>query len=473
MTSPRRLLCFTISSSKLLVSKTDGGERKGRGMACAALAWLISACGPSPGSGLEATSPQSVSGKRVEDRPPIIDPKTSGPVSLAQLLAYADARAPSLSVARQRTKIGDAEVEGAETLVPYNPEVSVTAGGRTAGGVTRFEFGAELEQRLEIAGERGARIEAAERSRDARTAAMEVARWELHVTVHALYYKLLVRKRQLAAAAKLEVFTQTVRTVINKRVEAGEDSPLQTIVAKAELAKAAQVVIAAKQAHRETTLRLAAVSGWPASVKLEIRGKLGEAEPIVDGDSLTRRALKEHPSKRWLVAEVQAARARIEREDLEATPEPSIGVSYGREAEPGSVAHVWTGTLRMPIPIWQRNQVGRARARADLGVAKANQLAFERAISARIERAITRVNASAERVRVFGTDLLPAFEGNLDKLQRAFELGEVDILQLAQIQERILVTQRAALVALEDYYDALAALEGLTGVDLLSKGAKR
>lgn len=441
-------------------------------MAWASLALLIGACGPPPGSGLEATSPQSLSGESGDDGAPIVDPKTSGPVTLAQLLAYADARAPSLAVSRQRAKIGDAEVEGAEVLVPYNPQLGVTAGGRTAGGVTRFEFGAELQQRLEIAGERGARIEAAERSRDARAAAVEVARWELHVTVHALYYKLLVRKRQLAAAAKLEVFTKTVRTVIDKRVEAGEDSPLQTIVAKAELAKAAQVVIAAKQAHRETALRLAAVTGWPASVKLEVSGKLGKAEPIADGASLTQRALKEHPSKRWLVAEVRAAKARIEREDLEATPEPSIGVSYGREAEPGSVAHVWTGTLSMPIPIWQRNQAGRARARADLGVAKANQIAFERALAARIERAIIRVNAAAERVRVFGTDLLPAFEGNLDKLKRAFELGEVDVLQLAQIQERILVTQRAALVALEDYYDALAALEGLTGVDLLSEGAK-
>ena len=68
---------------------------------------------------------------------------------------------------------------------------------------------------------------------------------------------------------------------------------------------------------------------------------------------------------------------------------------------------------------------------------------------------------------------LPAFASNLDKLERAFELGEIDVLQLAQVQQRILVTQGAALRALEDYYDALAALEGLTGVDLMRRETTR
>lgn len=441
------------------------------------LALALAACGaPSRASQVpdESVDGAADDGARAPHEPhgEVVDPKTAGTVSLAQLLAYAHAHAPDLTVARQQAKIGDAEVEGAEMLVPYNPELGVTAGGRTQGGVTRFEFGAELEQRLEVAGERGARIEAAERSRDARRAAADVTSWEVHVMVHALYYKLLVRQRQLAAADKLEAFTKTVREVIDKRVEAGEDSPLQTIVARAELAKAAQLVITAKQNHRETALRLATVAGWPASVPLKVQGAVETPAPIDNGDELTQAALAQHPSRRWLALEVRAARARVEREDLEASPEPSIGVRYGREAEQGSVAHVWTGTLRIPLPVWQRNQVGRAQARAALGVAKANQQAFETALAARIAGAITRVNAAAERARLFGTDILPAFESNLDKLERAFELGEIDILQLAQIQERILVTQKAALDALEDYYDALALLEALTGVDLLGDEAK-
>ena len=59
-------------------------------------------------------------------------------------------------------------------------------------------------------------------------------------------------------------------------------------------------------------------------------------------------------------------------------------------------------------------------------------------------------------------------DANLAKLQRAFELGEIDVLELAQIQQRILVTQQDALAALDDYYRSLAVLEALSGVDTLS-----
>lgn len=434
----------------------------------------FTACGPAPGSGgtEHPTAPRAErneGGANVE----IVDPRSSGPVSLSQLLAYAGANAPALVVARQRAKVGDAEVEGAEVLVPYNPQLNINAGGRTSGGVTGFEFGVSLQQRIEIAGERGARIEAAERSRDARQASADVVAWEVHVMVHALYYRLLVRKKQLEAAEKLASFTKSVRETINKRVEAGEDSPLKTIVADAELAKASQLVIAARQAQRVTSLNLAEVVGWPTAVPLAVEGDTSPPAPITDASALTARALEEHPSKRWLVMEIRAAEARVEREDLEATPEPSIGINYDREAAVGgAAAHVWTGSLTFPIPLWQRNQAGRAQARAELGVAKARRSAFEVALGARIQAAAARVEAARERAQLFGSDLLPAFEDNLKKLKRAFELGEIDVLELAQIQERILVTQRAALRALEDYYAAVAALEGLSGVDLLTKGGE-
>jgi outer membrane protein TolC len=123
----------------------------------------------------------------------------------------------------------------------------------------------------------------------------------------------------------------------------------------------------------------------------------------------------------------------------------------------------------MPLPFFERNQAGRARVRAERDVARARQSAFERALAIRIIAGVARVQAADERLRIYGDEILPAFEANLDKLQRAFVLGEVDVLTLSQIQQRILLTQKDALDALEDYYDALAALEALSGVDVLAK----
>jgi cobalt-zinc-cadmium efflux system outer membrane protein len=403
-----------------------------------------------------------------EEAPEVdIDPATAGPLTMSELVGYAEAHGPAITVARRRAKRGDAEVEGAEMLNPYNPKLRVALGGRTIGDRTFLEIEGEVEQRFWIAGQRGARVEAAEASRDAKRASVDVVRWEQRALIHALYCKVLVRGAQLEAASKLSTFINGVQTVIDKRVEAGEESPLDAMVARAEIARGRQIFIAAKQARATTRLRLAEVIGWPAGVKLEVAGALPAPEPAPPLQKLITHAVDKHPSRKWLELEVRAASARVEQEDLEAWPDPTIGIGYGREAQVGGPAnHVWTGAVTVPIPIWARNQGARAAARAEVGVSKGKRAAFVRTVGSRLGAAHAKVDAAAERIEIYGENILPAFEQNLSKLQRAFELGEIDILQLAQIQQRILSVQRQSLRALEDYFDALAALEALSGMEL-------
>ena len=58
----------------------------------------------------------------------------------------------------------------------------------------------------------------------------------------------------------------------------------------------------------------------------------------------------------------------------------------------------------------------------------------------------------ASRIAAYGTEILPAFEGNLALLQRAFELGEVDLLQVLVARERLLI-----LIALDEILADLRA----------------
>lgn len=437
------------------------------------VALTMGGCATAP-VGARAQSPEpNSSGERddVATAAADIDPQTSGPLTLAKLLAFAEVNGPALVMAREEASVGDAEVAGAEVLIPYNPEVSISAGPRTSMGLVGFEFAAEVEQRFEIAGQRGARIEAAEHGRDARRARSDVTRWEQHALVHALYYKVLVREAQLAAAGKLARFTDSLQSVVDKRVAAGEESELEAVALRAELARVRGLVIDLQQARRVTELRLTEVVGWPGTVPLRVVGELPApaAPPPLAG--LVRHAVDEHPSKRWLALELRAASARVAREDLQAWPDPSLSFGYARESQLGPPAqHVWLGTLRVPLPIWERNQAGRTVARAEQRVARAELAAFERRVGSRIGAAHARVNAALGRVKLYQAAILPAFEQNLTKLRRAFELGEVDVLQLSQIQQQILEAQRAALLAIEDYFDAVAALEALSGVEVHPHG---
>src|SRR5690606_1039677 len=84
----------------------------------------------------------------------------------------------------------------------------------------------------------------------------------------------------------------------------------------------------------------------------------------------------------------------------------------------------------------------------------------------RMREAHERVRASAERAKVFEAEVLPTFETNLTLLDKAFELGEIDVLEVMVAQERFLRTEQEALRTFADYYAAWAALEAVVGAEL-------
>lgn len=105
-------------------------------------------------------------------------------------------------------------------------------------------------------------------------------------------------------------------------------------------------------------------------------------------------------------------------------------------------------------------------ARAEARIANAERVAFGSQLASRLEQNRTAVIAAAARVRTYGHEILPTFEENLRLIQRAFELGEIDILQVSVARELFLSIQTEALDAYTDYFQAIADLEASIGTDL-------
>ncbi|MBW2457730.1 MAG: TolC family protein [Deltaproteobacteria bacterium] len=399
------------------------------------------------------------------------DPATTERLSLGQLLAYANRHAPLIQVAQRRAAAGAAEVEAASPLLQDNPEVGLSAGGKTMNGNTWFQLEASVEQRFEIAGERGLRIEAAEQLEKLSGAQLDEARWEVHRQIHGLFSEALMAGEQLAAAARLLAFAEELRAIAEKRATAGDTPPFTELVARAEVAQARQAHTAARQQRDAVMLQLAEVAGWPTTKLPPLAGTLPPVRKAPPLPELLAKAQRHQPGQRSRALALSAAQAQARLEDREAWPEPALGFAYGREGEADGAAHVWVGTLSLPLPIWNRNQAGRARARANVEVARAERDAAASWLSARLVRAATAVDAAAERVTIYGEAIAPAFDRNLKLIRRAYDLGEIDIHRVSQIRERILSTQQQALAALADYHQAVASLEALLGTEVWSAEA--
>jgi cobalt-zinc-cadmium efflux system outer membrane protein len=398
------------------------------------------------------------------------DPARGASVSLGSILAFADRNSPILAIARAKTGRGDADVEAAKVLLQNNPELRAAFGPRWQADGVGYDVQASIEQRFEIAGERGQRIEAAEALRTLRKLELEEARWLVHRLVHSAYYAAIVARDRATAAAQVLEVTEGLLQIAKRRHAAGDISVIDVKLAENELAQARQAKISAQASYRAARFTLAELSGWPPSSSPQPSGQLEPPRDAPPTGRLLELALQHNPTLRTRGQAMREADARVDLADREAWPEPSLGVAYARESDPGSgtgvAANIGLVTLGIPLPLWQRNQGDRARARADAAVARAERGALDRTLAVQIARAADAVTAAAERVRAYGAEIIPAFENNLELLRRAFELGELDLLELMVARSRFLDVQRDALSAYADYHDAVSRIEELLGVEL-------
>lgn len=393
------------------------------------------------------------------------DPARGQPVQLEELLAWAHEHAPRVRVAEAAMARARAARAAADPVLPENPELGGAAGPRVTADGTGVDLEASLSQSFEIAGERGLRFDVADRMAERLRAERDGAHWRVHSRVHAGYHRALVERERLEAAGRLLDFEQRLLDIAERRVGAGDASPLVVRLTEGEVAQARQRHIAARERYQAVRLELAEVAGWPVAHPPVPAGTTETPRDLPPTERLTELMAAHQPALAVARARVQEARSRLALADREAWPEPTVGVSWHREGGPNAAEDVILGALTLPLPLWQRNQGPRAEARAELEIAEAELAALEQRLAARLARAAAAVTAAAERVEVYGAEILPSFERNLEMLRRAYELGEIDVLDVSVAVERFLRTQNDALDAQADYFGALADLEEAVGAD--------
>ena len=391
-----------------------------------------------------------------------------GEVSLRALLAFADRNAPALRVAARRMVLADAAREAARPLLHDNPSLELAAGPRLAGaGNSDYDLRAALEQPIEIGGERSARRAIAERTRAQLAGDLERTRLEVHRQL-ALSYRLAeVAAERSATAADVVQFSEQMLAVAQHRHDAGDVGVIDLRLAQIDAAQAQQAQLLAQQELRSAQLTLSELSGWPiASPPLPQPG-LEAPAALPSLESALSAARRRHPELLARRAAVAVAQAQLELEESEAWPTPRIGVELTREGNAaGPDNYVLLGTLALPLPFWQQNQDGRAHARAEAVVARAEEQATAGTLEARIARAHSELRSAAERVQLLATSVAAPLDDTLALLRKGFEAGQFPVYEVAVVRERASAARRDALAAYADYYRALAELEAAVGAPL-------
>ena len=391
-------------------------------------------------------------------------PAAEQPTTLEELLAYAELHSPMNLNARARLLRGQAAIDAAAPTFQSNPQLASQVGARSGGGGPEFEL--SLTQPLEMSGQQGLRRSAAHLvAATARSSADETA-WEVHRAVHNGWNEVVAAHLQVSLAKAVLASAEATAALWGKRAKAGEEPPLTLLVGQIEVAQARQGLLMAEATLTQTLIALQESAGWPIDKPLAIRGELPKLRPAPSLQELQQRALAGSPRLRSALAGVAQAEAQQRLEDRSAAPVPSFGIRYAQEAGGATSAHIVQATLGLALPVWNANRLERLRARAESAVAQVEQRTTERSVAFQLARSQAAVQAALARAEAAQSLLGASFEQQLQLLERAHQLGEVDALQVGQARSRLWQARQQAVSAHLDYARSLADLEAILGQEV-------
>ncbi len=387
------------------------------------------------------------------------------PLTSERAVELALERNPELAAVAADARAAGARLSGAELLLHSNPELSAGAGPRRNGAARSTDLEVSLSQRVEVFGQRGARIDVAQAERDAAEKRLAARRVAVAAEVRSAFARVLAADRLVALAREeIAVAREAVRAV-ERRLELGGTSQLEVNAARVEAGRAARAVAVATRRVSAARAELRTLLGSDAGTPFEVAGELPRPSGVgaLDADALGKRALEARADLVAARRELDAAEAEQRVAAREALPVPAIGARYSREEG----ADIVLGTLTFDVPLFNRNPAGRGVASARVARAQAELAAAERRIRADVLVAIARLETARDAAQAFEGEALASAEANVSLATRAYEAGKIGLAELLLIRRSAVEARRDHLEALEELAEAEAELARAVGSERL------
>jgi len=364
-------------------------------------------------------------------------------LSYERTLDLARQRSPDVVISKRRAGETRGALTGARVLVQQNPIIEGRVGPRTRGRqVVDHDVEIALDFPLEIYGQRGLRIDAAELAVGRAEILVEESSRRALVEALSAYYRALRAEAQVTWSNQQASLAEELLRITERRAAAGDVGDLDVRVTRVELARARRNARTAS-AERESALAALRIGlGLPAEQEVIIAGGLADARDRY-GDAQARRATEARPDVRAAEADVLTARAELDLEERLAWPNPALRLSYGREEG----ANVFLAGMAIPLSIFERNQGRIAQAEARVARSATERDFTQLRARTEAEAARRRYALALESLDGFEADAIPLLDENLRLAQRSYETGQTRLTELLTVRREALETRR-------EYFDA-------------------
>ena len=366
---------------------------------------------------------------------------------------------------RERDVIATERI-GARALLPANPVASATIGHRrddsaSVPPATGVEWGVRLEQMIEVAGQRGARMREADRALGVASEAERLARLDTRAEARAAYVSLQVARAQVEAAARRLALGDQLLQAARARVKAGAASDIELHLAEVERGRFEHEHVEAQLAVGEAERALRLVTGVGGDVSIEPSTPLTSPPPL-QGDLhvLVEHAIAARAERRVVKAAVAHVDASVSRLSRERAPNPTLYVD-AQSQQPGQL--YVGGGVALPLPLWRRNQGELARAHAERRRLEAEDSLLVREIEQQVAAALHTLEARQAEEALWSERIVPSAEANVELVRAGWLGGKLDLFRVVQVAREAADARRRQLEVLGDLWRARIELDRATG----------
>lgn len=386
-------------------------------------------------------------------------------LTLPEALRLAREQNPDLMAARQEMEIARGRLVKARYWTPFNPEVGGQGNRRDfASGGSTSDFGVSVSQEVEIAGQRGLRIEEAERNAAKIELLVHDRERLLDADVKRTFFAALAARQRLALQRTVEDLNRRVRDASAARVQAGESSVMEANLAEIRYGQSRKETIAAETEFAATLLELRRLLNLPPEQAIEPTGELRGAMKDVRLPEALAHALDQRPD--LLAANAETNRVAAETALTRRLRIPNLRIEgfYQTETDgPAGADKIAGAGLRIPLPIFDRKQGELVALAAQESQARYLADGTRRTIEKEVAEAFRQYDAARRTLVVFEQDVLARVDENFRFIETAYRAGKIDLFQFIVVQNDLVAAQLSYLDSVARFREAEVNLERAVG----------
>ncbi len=386
-------------------------------------------------------------------------------LNLKQALALTLIHNPQLKA--YSIEIRAAEARQLQESLKPNPEFEVEieeigdSGDRN--GFDSAETTIQIRQTIELGNKSQKRDKVASFDKEITKLNYEIAKLEIFGEVSKAFMHVIYAQEQLKLSDKLLKLSIESFESVEKRIEAGKDSPLE--IKRASIALS-NIKTDNQQAHLNldySRKKLASFWGHDNFSFEQIEGDFETIEQLPSLEDLTKQ-LKLNPEYMQWEIEVKKSQAKLSLEKSKSIMDMTIGAGVQNFNETDDNAFVLGFSI--PLPISDRNQGARQEAIFNLTQKQQMQKAAWLKLNNDFNEAYKELAKSYNLVFSIKNDILPYAVDLFDSAKNAYEEGKIDYLNMLDAQRTFFEANAQYIDALISYHLSAIEVERLTGQNI-------